>query len=117
MGPSRSSGVRRGAERLRGLLGRRAALLVLAAESIDPALRVDELLLAGIEGVAVRANVDGEIPARRASHERVAAGAHDLRPRVLRVNAFLHDRRPSFTSGTRDLASFCDLRKETSAAK
>jgi hypothetical protein len=64
---------------------------VLAAEAIDAALRVHQLLFARVEGVTVRANVDREIAAGGAGHEDVATGASDAGARVDRMNTFLHD--------------------------
>ena len=65
-----------------GLLGSaaraRACGSVLLAELVHAASRIDNLLLAGIEGVAVRAHFDLQIVSEgRAGLERVAARAAD----------------------------------------
>src|SRR5882672_756300 len=57
-----------------------AALRALGAleallEALHPAARVDELLLAGVERMAVRADLDVELGLRRPRLERVPAGA------------------------------------------
>src|SRR5579871_3175537 len=53
------------------LLGLRDALI----EFVDAARRIDELLLAGVERMAVRANLDVNLGQRGARGEMVAAGA------------------------------------------
>src|SRR5439155_25079060 len=52
--------------------------------------RVHQLLLAGVEGVAVRADVRADLAHRRAGLERVAARAVDVRDLVIGVDALLH---------------------------
>ncbi len=54
------------------LLSRRGGALV---ELIDASGRIDELLLAGKERVACRADFDGDLRQRRAGNERIAARA------------------------------------------
>jgi hypothetical protein len=51
-----------------------AGLLQPALEPLDPAAGVDELLLAGVERVAVRADLDMELGLRGTRLERVPAG-------------------------------------------
>src|SRR5204862_7472045 len=70
---------------LRGLRPLEAAL-----EPLHPAARVDELLLARIEGVAVRADLDVQLRLRRAGLEGVPAGAVDRREHVFGVDTGLH---------------------------
>src|SRR6266545_698199 len=64
---------------------------VAGLELLDPARGVHELLLAGEERVAVRADLDVEVAARRAGLDDVPAVAHDLRGLVVGVDRFLHD--------------------------
>src|SRR5882672_2996872 len=82
-----------------GLLGRRVGdgvgllgglALPLALELLDHAGGVDELLLAGVERVAVRADFDGDLLARGAGRERVPAAAGDERLFIVGVDVFLH---------------------------
>ena len=61
----------------------------LAAEALDAAGGVDQLLLAGEEGVAGGADFDHQVSlVRGAGIEGVAAGALDVDGFVLRVNSF-----------------------------
>src|SRR3989442_10190041 len=91
-------------------LGRRLRLLQPALEALDPATGVDELLLARVEGVALRAELDAERGDGRAGGELVPAGAVHLALDVVGVDSGLHDpssleerRRPNFTgSGERN---------------
>src|SRR5258708_6041226 len=76
-------------------LRRNGVFLVLTAEAIDAALGIHQLLLAGIEGMAIRANVDCEIAAGGAGDELVPAGADDCRAGVGGGDAFFHVPRPS----------------------
>src|SRR2546430_12594633 len=59
-----------------GLLAALRALGALEAllEALDPAARVDQLLLARVERMAVRADLDVELGLRRPRLERVPAG-------------------------------------------
>src|SRR5262249_22037227 len=70
---------------LRGLRPLEAAL-----EALHPAAGVDELLLARVERVAVRADLDVQLRLRRAGLEGVPAGAVNRREHVLGVDAGLH---------------------------
>src|SRR4051812_37926025 len=54
------------------------AASVAALESVDAAARVDQLLLARIEGMALAAKFDVHVALRRAGRERVAARAPHL---------------------------------------
>ena len=76
-----------------GLLG------VAGLEAGHAATGVEDLLLAGVEGVAVGADLGVDGAARRgaASRERVAAGAGHLGGHVLGVDVLLH----GFLSGSR----------------
>src|SRR2546423_5919240 len=53
---------------------RAAGLLEPALEALDAPARVDQLLLAGVERMAVRADLDVELGLRRTRLERVPAG-------------------------------------------
>src|SRR5574342_887506 len=60
-------------------------------EAVDAAGRVDELLLAGEEGVATRAYVDPELFLRRAGLPRRTARAVNVDLLVLRMNLWFHE--------------------------
>src|SRR5713226_5779198 len=62
-------------------LGGRSALEAPLAphESLDLATTIDDTLLPGIEGVAIRAHVDPKLLLSRARGEGITACAHDLR--------------------------------------
>src|SRR5262245_20959553 len=74
--------------------GRRGAALlqaVLLAEAVDAAAGVHDLLLARVEGVAVRADFDLKVLAeRRARLEGVATAAGHRDLGVLGMNTFFH---------------------------
>src|SRR6476620_8012639 len=74
------------------LLLARVPLAVARLEARDAAAGVEDLLLARVERVASRADLDGDGPARlgAAGGEVVAATAGDLRFYVCGVNAFAH---------------------------
>src|SRR5260370_22895320 len=76
---------------LDGLLGL-GGLLVLFRETLDAARRINKLLLAGEEGMAVRADFDAQQIAfdRGASRERVPAGAVHCYRMVVGVNVGFH---------------------------
>ena len=80
----RSCGVRAAAR------ASRAAAGGAAAEALDPAAGVDQLLLARVERVAVRADLDVQLGLGRAGRELVAAGAADVRLDVLGMDLGLH---------------------------
>src|SRR5919108_4650683 len=67
-----------------------AGLLEAALEALHPAARVEQLLLARVERVAVRADLDVQLGLRRARLELVAAGAANGRQDVLGMDAGLH---------------------------
>src|SRR5438552_1530570 len=84
-----------------GLLGLGGDLRVALLEPVDATLRVDEVLLAREERVAVRADLDMQLGLDRHRLERAAAGADDLRLDVLGVDLFLHRNAPSNSVGRR----------------
>ena len=59
-------------------------------EALDPSAGVDQLLPAGVEGVAGGADLDMDFGLGRASHELVAARAADVSFDVLRMDIGLH---------------------------
>src|SRR5574337_659442 len=67
-------------------------LLEPALEALDATARIDELLLPGVERVAVRADLDVELGARRPRHEGVPAAAVHGRELILGVDSGLHRR-------------------------
>src|SRR5580658_615388 len=74
-----------------GRLARSADACVLLAELIHPARGVHDLLLAGIERMAVRADFNVEVVAHgRAGLEGVAAAAGHRDLFVVRMNGFFH---------------------------
>src|SRR3712207_4146745 len=74
---------------LRGGL-RPLRLLVAPLEPLHATTRVHELLLARVEGVAVRADVGTDLAHGRPRLERVPAGTVHVRDLVLRMDALLH---------------------------
>src|SRR5437588_4078641 len=76
----------------RGRLGGRFRLLAVAlVEAVDSARRVNQLLLACEERVALRADFDVYVALlRRARLERVAAGAVNRDVVVVWMNSLLH---------------------------
>ena len=61
-----------------------------ALEALDPATGVDQLLLAGVERVALGAELDVQVRLGRAGVELIPAGAVDVGERVLGVNPGFH---------------------------
>src|SRR5215208_1127674 len=61
-----------------------------ALEPLDPAAGVDQLLLAGVERMAGRADLDVELRLRGTRVELVAARASNVREYVLRMDLSLH---------------------------
>src|SRR5690242_21666682 len=59
-------------------------------EALDATTGVDQLLLARVERVAGRADLDVDLVLRRAGHELVAAGAADVSVYVFGMNVSLH---------------------------
>src|SRR5215212_4764081 len=60
------------------------------AEALDAAAGVHELLLARVERVAVRADLDVDLRLRRAGHELVATRASHVRINVVGMDLGLH---------------------------
>src|SRR3954451_9833332 len=71
-------------------LGLLLLLGVATLEALDPATGVNELLLARVERVALRAELDPETRHRRTSRELVAARAVHLALDVVGVDVSLH---------------------------
>src|SRR4051812_28068053 len=69
-----------------------AGLLEPALEALDASARVDQLLLARVERMAVRADLDVELGLRGPRLERVPAGARHGRKDIVGVNLRLHRR-------------------------
>src|SRR5919108_5659714 len=90
---------------------RAAGLLEPPLEALDAAAGIEKLLLARIERVAVRADLDVQLGLRRTGLERVPAGAGDGRQDVLGMDASLHRSARIATA-----ASGATLPPETSAA-
>src|SRR5439155_11627165 len=67
-----------------------AGLLEPALEALDASARVDQLLLARVERVAVGADLDVELGLRGTRLERVPAGARNGREDVFGMNLRLH---------------------------
>ena len=64
---------------------------VAAAEFVDAAARIDDLLFARVERMASRANLDVKVLSEgRASHDLVTAAAHDLDVAVSWMDVWLH---------------------------
>src|SRR6185437_7853881 len=86
----------RGAQRSRSELGARAgtrgaaALGHSALEALNPAARVDQLLPAGIEGMAGGADLNVDFGFGRASHELIAARTADMSVDILGMYTGLH---------------------------
>src|SRR5262245_32478145 len=89
-----ASAGRRGAR-----VARSALLAVLAVEALDPAGGVHELLLAGEEGMARRADLDVDALLRGAGFDDIAACADDGALLVAGMNAFLHGARVGLLTG------------------
>src|SRR4051794_7108580 len=67
-----------------------AATRLAAAEALDATARVHQLLTAGVERMAVRADLDVDLPLGRSRRELVPAGAADVSLYVLRMDFGLH---------------------------
>ena len=63
---------------------------VLLVELVNAAAGVDQLLLAGVEGMALRADFDRDVFLGGAGLDNGAAGAADGGLLVLRMDSFLH---------------------------
>ena len=81
-----------GSERLsvRRLARRSATLGSATLEALDAAAGIDKLLLAGVERMALGADLDVDLRLRRAGHEVVPARAGDVGLDVVGVNVGLH---------------------------
>ena len=71
-----------------------AGALEPALEALDATAGVDELLLARVEGMARRADLDMELGLRRPGDELVAARAANGRKDVIGMNVSLHQLEP-----------------------
>ena len=67
-----------------------AGLGVAAAEGVNASFRVNQLLLASVEGMALRADADGHLGNGGFDLELVAAGAGHDALLVLGMNLLLH---------------------------
>ena len=67
---------------------------VLLVELIDAAAGIDELLLAGVERVALGADLDGDVLLRGAGLIHGAAGAADRGRLVIRMDTVFHSHSP-----------------------
>jgi hypothetical protein len=65
---------------------------VFPLETLDAARRVNQLLFAGEERVAVRADFHVNVFLRRTSRPRMTAGANDPAFDIFRMNSFFHSR-------------------------
>ena len=63
---------------------------VLLVELINAAAGIDQLLLAGVEGVALRADLDGDVLLGGSGLDDLAAGAADGRALVIGMDSFFH---------------------------
>src|SRR5687767_7227491 len=81
-----STSLRTAARSLGGLVLRR----VLALEAVDAAGRIDQLLLAGEERMALRADLDAKLLASGAGGPALTACAVDLDLVIFRVNLWFH---------------------------
>ena len=63
---------------------------VLLVELVHAAAGVDQLLLAGVEGVALRADLDGDVLLGGSGLDDLAAGAADGRALVIGMDSFFH---------------------------
>src|SRR5207244_12042846 len=72
------------------LLARSLPPAVPSLEPLDPAARVHELLLARVEGMTGRADLDVDLRLGRPGHERAPAGTPDRRRHIFRMDSRLH---------------------------
>ena len=63
---------------------------VLLVELINTAARIDELLLAGVEGVALGADLNGDVLTGGAGLDDLTAGAADGGRLIVGMNSGLH---------------------------
>ena len=66
----------------------------LSVELVNATAGVDQLLLAGVEGMALGADLNGDVLLGRASLYHFAAGAADGGLEILGMDAFLHNLSP-----------------------
>src|SRR6266481_4315915 len=78
----------------RVLRRRQRLALVLLLESLDPTGRVHELVLTGIERMALGAHFHADVGLGRTSVNHLAARARDGRVHIVRMNTHLHCRHP-----------------------
>ncbi len=75
-------------------------MAVAATEFLDPAGRIEDFLLAGIERVAFRANIDVQLAfVRRARLKGVSTTANNLHNVIVRMNFCLHGVSSSLSLG------------------
>src|SRR5207245_11665931 len=86
----RASGIAPGSSARIGALVRAAPLGGAALEPLDAATGVDQLLAAGVERVALGADLHVELGFGGARRELVAAGAANVGFYVLGVDSWLH---------------------------
>src|SRR5215212_9426137 len=96
LSPHRASSVAlfRRLDRLHGFLLGEALL-----ETIDAAGRINKLLLAGEERMALRTELDAELLAGGAGRPRLAARAVDVDLLILRMNLWFHELTSSLIDG------------------
>ena len=63
---------------------------VLLIELINTAAGINELLLAGVEGMALAANFDTDLGTGRTGLDHIAAGAGDGAIHIVRMDTCLH---------------------------
>src|SRR4029453_5285866 len=78
----------------RVLRSRQRLALVLLLESLDPTGRVHELVLTGIERMALGAHFHADVGLGRSGVNHLAARARDGRVHIIRMNTHLHCRHP-----------------------
>jgi hypothetical protein len=85
------TGLAPGTPLLASALAPRASLGRAALEALDAPTGVYQLLATGVEGVALRADLDMELRLRRACRELVSAGTANVRLYVLGVDSLFHN--------------------------
>ena len=63
---------------------------VALLEAVNTSARINELLLAGVERMALRANIDAQLLLHGTRFKRLAANAANDRLTVVRMDLFLH---------------------------
>ena len=69
--------------------------VVLVLELLDTAAAIDELLLAGEERMALRANVEPDLVLYGPGHECISASASYLAILIIRMDSFFHFKKTS----------------------